>query len=113
MRTSMARISIRIFCIEDAPVETRSVRVSSILLGLALLPAVLQAQDHSPNPMNLGGGGTQGSVTTGYRFSDVNGYRPKFLQLFDLNSGFRLLDFKVFGKAREGQSLFADDYSLS
>ena len=64
-------------------------------------------------PLVLGGFENQGSFTTGYRFTDVSGYRPKFDELFDLNSGFRVLDFSLFGKAQEGQNRFADDYSLT
>ena len=61
----------------------------------------------------LGGFENQGSFTTGYRFTDVSGYRPKYDELFDLNSGFRVMDFGLFGKAQEGQNRFADDYSLT
>ena len=53
-----------------------------------------------------------GSVTAGYRFTDVSGYQPNYQELFDLNSGFRLLDFSLFGKAKD-ENRFADDYSLT
>jgi hypothetical protein len=70
------------------------------------------AQD-AAKPLVLGGFENQGSFTTGYRFTDVSGYRPKYDELFDLNSGFRVMDFGLFGKAQEGQNRFADDYSLT
>ena len=81
---------------------------------LALLPLSIPAyaQDAAAKPITLGGFENQGSFTTGYRFTDVSGYRPKFDELFDLNSGFRVLDFNLFGKAQEGQNRFADDYFL-
>src|SRR5580704_14262328 len=80
-------------------------------MTLGVLPA--RAQDDVAKPLTLGGFENQGSFTSGYRFTDVSGYRPKFDELFDLNSGFRLLDFNLFGKAQEGQNHFADDYSLT
>src|SRR5207244_10301581 len=51
-----------------------------------------------------------GSITTGYRFTDVNGYEPKFQELFDLNGGPRLLDLSLFGQAK---TRFVDHYSLT
>jgi hypothetical protein len=75
-------------------------------------PFVLTAQDAS-EPAASGGFEHQGSVTFGYRFTDVKGYQPKFQELFDLRSGPRLLDFSLFGKAREGGNKFVDDYSVT
>ena len=83
-----------------------------LLISLIALPALLTAQDDS-KPIVIGGFENTGSVTTGYRFTDVSGYRPKYQQLFDLNSGFRLLDFDLFGKAQGTDSRFADSYSLT
>jgi len=80
-------------------------------VALGVFPA--RAQDDAAKPLTLGGFENQGSFTSGYRFTDVSGYRPKFDELFDLNSGFRLLDFNLFGKAKEGENRFADDYSLT
>jgi hypothetical protein len=94
-----------ISCIEDSAMK-------SILIGLIALPALLSAQDDG-KPIVIGGFENTGSVTTGYRFTDVSGYRPKYQQLFDLNSGFRLLDFDLFGKAQGTGSRFADSYSLT
>lgn len=86
--------------------------VSLLLLGILTTPAVLYAQDDA-KPLVLGGFDTQGSVTTGYRFTDTSGYKPMFTQMFDLNSGFRLLDLSLFGRAETGSDKFADNYSLT
>jgi hypothetical protein len=83
-----------------------------ILLTAALAPVALFAQDDATKPVVVGGFENTGSVTTGYRFTDVSGYRPNYQELFDLNSGFRLLDFSLFGKAKD-ENRFADDYSLT
>ena len=82
------------------------------LLGILTAPAFLRAQDDA-TPLVLGGFDTQGSVTTGYRFTDTSGYKPTFTQMFDLNSGFRLLDLSLFGRAQPGEDRFADSYSLT
>jgi hypothetical protein len=60
-----------------------------------------------------GGLETQGSVTAGYRFTDFKGRQEKFLELFDLQKGFRVMDFNLLGRAKEGSNPFADSYSLS
>jgi hypothetical protein len=91
------------------------IRLHSVPLFLSVVLALsipVRAQD-TEKPLVLGGFENQGSFTTGYRFTDVSGYRPKYDELFDLNSGFRVLDFSLFGKAQEGQNRFADDYSLT
>ena len=82
------------------------------IIGVFTLPVAVWAQDDS-KPIVVGGFENTGSVTTGYRFTDVSGYAPKYQELFDLNSGFRLLDFSLFGKAQPGESRFADSYSLT
>jgi len=79
---------------------------------LLAVPIVAFAQDDG-KPVALGGFENTGSVTTGYRFTSVSGYQPKFQELFDLNSGLRLLDFNLFGKAQDGANRFADDYSFT
>lgn len=95
----------------------KSYRRSLIFLFMAalLLPApALRAQDQTESaPLNLGGFTTQGSVTAGYRFTDIKGYQPQYLELFDLRKGFRLQDFNIFGEAAPGTSPFADTYSIS
>lgn len=85
------------------------------LAGLQMLPWSLQAQNEEqpPLPLQLGGFETQGSVDFGYRFTDIKGYAPKYLELFNLQKGPRLMDFGLFGRAQEGANPFADDYSLT
>ena len=84
-----------------------------LILTFALtLPAALFAQDIEEKPLVVGGFENTGSVATGYRFTDVSGYRANYQEMFDLNSGFRLMDFDLFGKAQD-QNRFADDYSLT
>jgi hypothetical protein len=56
---------------------------------------------------------SRGEVTVGYRFADIDGYEPQYQQLFNLRDGFRLLDFIVYGDAREKTNPFADTYTLS
>jgi hypothetical protein len=69
------------------------------------------AQDAEPR--TIGGFETQGSATIGYRFTDIGGYRDKYRELVNLNSGFRLLDFDLFGRAKPGENRFADSYSVT
>jgi hypothetical protein len=80
------------------------------MTGIAGL-APLFAQDET-KPVVIGDFDNSGSVTASYRFTDVKGYRPMFQQLFDMNSGMRVTDFSLFGRAREGATPFADSYSL-
>src|SRR3990172_1018388 len=91
------------------------VRLRSYLLfaaGLILGPgAMLRAQD--PPPLVLGDFETQGSVTAGHRFMTINGRREKFLELFGLKKGFRLMDFNILGRAKAGSTPFADSYSFN
>lgn len=63
-------------------------------------------------PLTIGDFDNSGSVSTGYRLTSFSGYRPMYRNLFDLNSGFRVLDFSLFGEARKDTHPFADDYSL-
>ena len=74
-----------------------------IILLLLLLPVRAFAQESSKSSV-------EGSVTAGYRFSDVKGYEPKFEELYDLKSGFRLMDLSLFGK---GTSRYAEQYSIT
>src|ERR1041385_2613292 len=82
------------------------------MLALLALPAFAQDSFEAP-PLTLGSFDNQGSVSFGYRFTDVKGYEPMYREMFDLQKGPRLLDFSLFGSAREGTSPFADDYSLT
>lgn len=88
------------------------------LLGVTALMVIcpaLEAQDETANPappLVLGGFQTQGSATAGYRFTNVKGYQPMYQELFDLNKGFRVQDFNIYGEAVEGSHSFADTWSV-
>jgi len=85
-----------------------------LLAGLLVLPFSLRAQDsYEAPPVSFGGFNTQGTASIGYRFTDVKGYQPMYLSVVDLRSGPRLLDFSMFGSAKEGINTFADNYSLT
>src|SRR3954465_15110179 len=90
----MGRTSTSISCIEGA------MRITISLL-LAVLAAPLALAQEGP---------FRGSITTGYRFTDVKGYEPKFQELFDLNGGLRLLDLNLFGQTK---TPYLDHYSLT
>lgn len=72
----------------------------------------LAAQDPAPADSSKGFE-NHGEITVGYRFTDIAGYRPQYLQLFDLKKGLRVQDFTVRGKAKTPADSFADGYSLS
>lgn len=88
--------------------------ISIVLMTAGLPDARAQAQDpnQAETPKVWGGFQVQGSATAGYRFTDVKGYQPMFLELYDLQKGPRLSEFSMFGNAR-GVNPFADDFSLS
>src|SRR5438094_10668679 len=89
-------------------------RFLPFVVALLAFPPVLGAQDSSREPpLALGDFNVQGSAAVGYRFTDIKGYKPQFLQLFDLQKGFRLQDFNVFGESRGGVNPFLDSFSLS
>ncbi len=82
-------------------------------LMLFLMPLALRAQGQEPPPLSLGGFETQGSVTFGYRFTDTTGRDQKFRELFNLNSGPRVMEFDLLGRGQPGSNPFADSYSLT
>jgi hypothetical protein len=86
-----------------------------LLLGVCaiVLPVGLPAQERPPEQLELGPYEAQGSVTVGYRFTDFKGREQKFLELFDLQQGFRVMDFNLMGKAAKGSDMFADSFSVS
>ena len=92
---------------------TSKCRFLMFVAGLLVLPAMLSAQDSQETPIGFGGFTTQGSVSVGGRFTDVKGYEPMYLELFDLQPGVRVMDFNAFGEAKEGTNPFADSYSVS
>jgi hypothetical protein len=86
------------------------------LLLPAILASTVRAQDgdgYEAPPINVGGFNTQGSATFGYRFADIKGYQPMYMELLDLRPGPRLTDFNMFGEAVDGANPFADSYALS
>ena len=85
-------------------------RIDVVVLAILSTALPLTAQNE---PATIGGFQTQGFLTTGYRFVDTQGYEPKYQELFDLNAGFRVLDAGVYGHAKVGTDIFADDYSLT
>src|SRR5438045_8972500 len=87
---------------------------SILILAAVLGPwCVIRAQDAADTkPLSFGGFENQGSLTAGYRFTDIKGYRPMYSQLVNLRKGPRLLDFNLFGRAKSADS-FADTYSIS
>src|SRR5262245_40887681 len=87
-------------------------RLGIAAAAVLLAAAAVRAQDN-PAPVNLGGLETQGSVTAGYRFVDVSGRRQKYDELFDLQKGFRLSEFELFGRASDKQNPYIDSYSAT
>ncbi|HVB37203.1 MAG TPA: hypothetical protein VND92_01655 [Vicinamibacterales bacterium] len=88
-----------------------------VLGGLLAAPVPARAQSgdqsSSSTSTNIGGFDTQGSISIGYRVTDVTGYQQKYRELYNLSDGLRLPDFNLFGRAAQGKDLFADSFSLS
>ncbi len=84
-----------------------------ILTGLCLIviPVAILAQ--TQEGVTLGPFDTQGSVTAGYRFTDIGGREEKFNELFNLRQGFRVMDFSLLGRPSEGVAPFADNFSIN
>ncbi len=84
-----------------------------VFAALLIFAPFAGAQDSSePVPLKLGDFTLSGSATGGYRFTDVKGYRPQYEEMFDLNSGFRVLDLSLYGESKEGTNPFADRFSI-
>jgi hypothetical protein len=47
-----------------------------------------------------------GSITAGYRFTDVSGRQEKYKELFDLRSGFRVQDFSLYSNDERKSPLY-------
>ena len=88
----------------------RSILFFALLLSIAPLAFAQDDSEHAP--IVLGDFTLSGSTTAGYRFTDVRGYKPQYQEMFNLNSGFRLLDFSLYGESEEGKNPFADHFSL-
>src|SRR5215813_3580229 len=82
-------------------------------IGLVVLLATLRVAAQDKSAPILGGFENQGSVTVGYRFTDISGRRDKYYELLDLRSGFRVNEFDLFGRASEKGSGLADTYSVN
>ena len=86
----------------------------ALLASLLVLPSLATAQDsYEAPPLTFGSFSNQGSATVGYRFTDVKGFHPMYREMFDLQKGPRLMEFNLFGEAKEGSNAFADSYSLT
>lgn len=81
------------------------------LYFLPLLAGPAIAQDD--RTISVGKFDASGSATVGYRFTSVSGRQEKFQELFNLQSGPRLLDFSFGGRAKEGTSPFADSFQFT
>jgi hypothetical protein len=91
----------------------RGARFLSSLAVLLMFATFTAAQDDADHvPLTLGDFTISGSATGGFRFEDVKGYQPQFQEMFDLGKGFRLLDFSLYGEAKDGGNAFADSFSL-
>ena len=89
-------------------------RILCLAVVSLALPCVVLAQSQPlPEDVTLGAFETQGSVTFGYRFTDISGRKQKFTELFNLQQGPRLLDFNLMGKVQEGVPQFADSFSIN
>jgi len=86
--------------------------VAALLALFAFVPVAAAQDEPESAPLAIGTFNIQGSVTTGYRFNEIDGYRPMYRELFDLGKGFRLMDFNVFGESKTGENPFADSFSL-
>jgi hypothetical protein len=94
----------------------RTRQIVLLAAGVIALPLVLAGQEATGSgetkPFDFGGFASQGSASFGYRFTDIKGYDPMYREMFDLEQGPRLMDFSLFGEAKEGAVPFADVYSL-
>jgi hypothetical protein len=94
---------------------SHGIRLFLALIATMVVPLAIVAQDQgeSSSSPSLGDFQTQGSASFGYRFTDIKGYQPMYLEMFDLQKGPRLMDFNLFGQAPHGANPFADDFSLT
>jgi hypothetical protein len=88
-------------------------RFMLLVAGFLMLTPFAGAQDESQHaPIVLGDFTFSGSTTAGYRFTDVKGFQPEYQEMINLDKGFRVLDFSLYGEAKEGKNPFADQFSL-
>jgi hypothetical protein len=79
---------------------------------LAVFIIVGSAFAQEPQRTTVGGFETTGSVTAGYRFTDVAGRQQKYAELFNLRTGFRLHEISMAGTSIDNQR-FADIFSFA
>jgi hypothetical protein len=91
----------------------RTAWILSGALMLTLQTTRIAAQDPTPPAESTPAFESNGSITAGYRFIDISGYKPKFDEQFGLRPGFRLHEFEVSGRATEGTGRIADSYQLT
>jgi hypothetical protein len=83
-----------------------------LVFMLLACATALEAQDPKSEPLQWGAFEVRGSAGMGYRFTDVKGYQPMFLELYDLRKGPRMTDFSIFGHSDDSNP-FAEDFSLN
>jgi hypothetical protein len=96
----------------------RLVRLSAAAIVAVLgLPVAARAQEAAASSQAAPAAGTgfetHGSVSVGYRSTDISGYEPKYRELYDLRSGLRVPDVNLFARAPQGSDRFADTFSFS
>ncbi|MGN6593352.1 MAG: hypothetical protein ACTHJX_10675 [Terriglobales bacterium] len=87
-------------------------RVRLVVLLLGVMTAAVAAQTPAAG-LTWGGFQVQGAAGVSLRFSDVRGYRPGFLEFYDLRSGPRMEELQFSGTAPAGSHLFADSFSFN
>ena len=89
-------------------------RLAQLAAFLWVFAPLAQAQEDTTAgpPIVLGDFDLSGSATGGYRFVEVKGYEPQYREMFGLESGFRLFDLSLYGRATDGKNPFADSFSL-
>ena len=90
----------------------RRILALSIVLVLAHFEMPTASAAQETVPATVAGFQTTGSVTAGYRFTDVAGRQQKFAELFSLRSGFRVHEINVAGTAIDN-ARFADSFSFA
>lgn len=91
----------------------KHVRHAVSILAIVLIATTNIYSQDTPDAARGESFHNRGEVTVGYRFTDVAGYEPQYLQLFYLKDGFRLFDFSLHGDSEDRSNPFADGYSLT
>ena len=83
-----------------------------IILGSALLGLPRRSPAQETKSATAGGFETTGSITAGYRFTDIGGRRQKFAELFSLRSGFRVHEINLVIETHSDEGMISLDRSL-